>query len=117
MGAHCVLRSILSDDGVIRESEEGGGSHAQFIHGMCTKRDSLTREGNHLVQKQIHNNEYLKCDATGRQWLMEYMYCIYLILNNVEPDRRCLDRISLVSGDPMATVVVRTLLSEIKKFY
>ena len=38
----------------------------------------------------------------------------YLILNDVEPDCRRLNRIRLVSGDPMTTVVVRTLFSEIQ---
>ena len=68
MAPHRILRSILSDDGVIRKSEEGKSSHAQFIHGMCTKPDSLTGEGSHLVQVQTHNNGNLMPLGENGSW-------------------------------------------------
>ena len=73
MSAHRILRPIHSDNGVIGESEEGRGSHAQFIHGKYSQTECLTRESNHLqsvsqsMQKQMNNNGCLKCDTTARQ--------------------------------------------------
>ena len=52
MTTHHILRPIASDNGVIRESEEGGGSHAQLIHGEHSQADHLTREGNHLAKQR-----------------------------------------------------------------
>ena len=52
MVTHCILRPIASDNGVIREGEEGGGSHAQLIHSKHSQADRLTREGNNLASNR-----------------------------------------------------------------
>ncbi len=50
MAAHRILRPIARDNGVVRESKEGGGSHTQLIHGKCSEADGLTGESNNLVK-------------------------------------------------------------------
>jgi hypothetical protein len=50
MAAHHILRSVTSDNGVVRESKEGGGSHTQLIHGKRSEADGLTGKSNDLMK-------------------------------------------------------------------
>lgn len=67
MSAHRILRPIHSDNGVIRESEEGRGSHAQFIHCKYSQAECLTRESNHLQSV----SQSVNAETNEQQWMFE----------------------------------------------